>query len=75
MATLNGRGVLFAIAHDVKIATPPEVIDEIVSEFPEIAWREAGISTQVVKKRIYVQPFARAGWKEHMEATPVCRRR
>ncbi len=30
LATLGGRGVLFAIVDDVKIAAPPNVIAEIV---------------------------------------------
>jgi hypothetical protein len=45
LATLNGKGVLFAIVDDVKIAAPPVVIAEIVDTFSEVAWHEAGLST------------------------------
>ena len=58
LATLNGRGVLLAIVGDVKIAAPPSVIAEIVDSFAEVAWLEAGLTTQVVKNRIFVQPTA-----------------
>jgi hypothetical protein len=37
LATLNGRGVLFAIVDDVKIAAPLAVIAEIVNTFAEVA--------------------------------------
>ena len=37
LATLNGRGVLFAIVDDVKIAAPSAVIAEIVDTFAEVA--------------------------------------
>ena len=62
LASLNGRGVLFAIVGDVKIAAHATVIAEIVDSFVEVAWQVAGLSTQVVKNRIYVQPSARFGW-------------
>ena len=62
LATLNGRGVLFAFVDDVKIAAPPTIIAEIVDSFAEVAWHEAGLVTQVVKNRIFVQPTARTGW-------------
>jgi len=62
IATLNERGVLFAIVDDVNIAAPPVVIAEIVATFSEVAWHEAGLSTHVVKNKIYVQPSTREGW-------------
>ncbi len=46
---LNGRGVLFAVADDVKILGPPAVIKELAEGFPTIAWEEAGLTTQTVK--------------------------
>ncbi len=52
LAVLDGRGVLFAIADDVKIAAPPTVIENIVDSFAGIAWNEAGLTTQVVKNMI-----------------------
>ena len=70
MATLNGREVLFAIADDVKIAAPPNVIEEIVDSFANVAWHEAGLTTQVVKSMIYVRPTAREGWIRFLEETP-----
>jgi len=70
LATLNGRGVLFAIVDDVKIAAPHAVIAKIVDTFPEVAWHEAGLSTQVIKNKIYVQPSAREGWSRFLESTP-----
>jgi len=45
LATLSGRGVLFAIVDDVKIAAQPAVIAEIVDTFAEVAWHEAGLTT------------------------------
>ena len=39
---------------DVKIAALPDVIDEIVDTFSDVAWNEAGLTTQVIKNRIYV---------------------
>ena len=70
LATLNGRGVLFAIVDDVKIAAPPTIIAEIVDSFAEVAWHEAGLSTQVVRNRIFVQPSARSRWIQILESTP-----
>jgi hypothetical protein len=61
-ATLNGRGELSTIVDDVKIAAPPAIIAEIVDTFSEVVWHEAGLSTQVIKNKIYVQPSAREGW-------------
>jgi hypothetical protein len=62
---------VFAKADDVKIAAPPAVIAEIVDTFSEVAWHEAGLSTQVIiKNRIYVQPAARDEWCHFLDSTP-----
>ncbi len=71
LATLNGRGVPFAIADDVKIAAPPTVITEIVETFAKVAWNEADLITQVIKKISNVQPSARAGWTQFLDTTPT----
>ena len=55
---------------DVKIAAPLAVIAEIVDTFSKVVWHEAGLSTQVVKNRIYVQPSAREGWCQLLDITP-----
>jgi len=70
LVVLDRRGVLFAIADDVKIAAPPIVIEEIVDSFVDIAWNEAGLTTQVVKNKIYVQLYAREGWTKFLAETP-----
>ncbi len=54
LKALNGRGVVFAVADDVKILGPPEVIKEMAEGFPALAWQEAGLTTQTVKNRIYI---------------------
>ncbi len=69
LAILDGRGVLFAVADDLKILAPPAVICEIVAVFPKIAWEEAGLTTHTLKNRIYVQPSARNGWHHLLEST------
>ncbi len=46
MAVLDGKGVLFAIAYDVKISTTPEVTCEIVEVFVDIVWHEAGLTSR-----------------------------
>jgi hypothetical protein len=51
IATLAGIGVLFAIADDVKLIGPPDVIAELVEGFPVLAWSEACLKTQSVKKQ------------------------
>ena len=61
---------MFAIAEDVRIAAPPCVIKEIVDSFADVAWHEAGLTTKVIKNKIYVQPFAREGWVQFLEETP-----
>ena len=35
-----------------------------------VAWQEAGLTIQVIKNRIYVQPSAREGWIQFLEDTP-----
>ncbi len=42
---LNGRGVLFAVADDVKILGPPAVIKELAEGLPTLAWEEARLTT------------------------------
>jgi hypothetical protein len=51
---LDGRGALFAVADDVEIFGPPEVIVEMAEGFPALAWEEAGLTTQPVKNKIFV---------------------
>jgi hypothetical protein len=58
---LDGRGVLFAIADDVKISITPELTSEVVEVFADIAWHDARLTTQTVKNRIFVQFSARQG--------------
>jgi hypothetical protein len=70
LAVLDGRGVLFAIADDVKISAPPAVTGEVVEVFADIAWTEAGLKTQVQKNRIYVQQSAQAEWAQYLDSTP-----
>jgi len=60
MSMLDGKGVLFAVADDVKIMGPPEVIKEMAEGFPTLAWEEACLTTQTVKNRIFVQPSVQA---------------
>ncbi len=54
MKILNGRGVLLAIADDVKICAPPSVLAEIVGRLPALAMYKAGLTTQASKNRVYV---------------------
>ena len=58
LQVLDGRGVLFTIADDETILGPPEVIKEIAKGFPTLSWEEAGLTTQAVKNRIFVQSSA-----------------
>jgi len=37
LGILDGRGILFAVADDVKILGPPEVIKEMAEGFPTLA--------------------------------------
>jgi hypothetical protein len=57
---LDGRGALFAVADDVKLLGPPEVIAEMAEGFPALAWEEASLTTQTVKNKIFVQSSAQA---------------
>jgi hypothetical protein len=52
-------GVLFAMANDVKIVGPAE-IKEMTEGLPTLAGEEAGLTTQTVKNRIYVQSSIQA---------------
>ena len=70
LATLDGRGVLFEVADDLRVLDPLEVIGEIVESFPKVAWEEAGLTTQTSKNKIFVQPSARNGWRRFLETTP-----
>ncbi len=72
MKILNGRGILLAISDDVKICCPPSVLAEVVGELPALAMSEVGLTTQASKNRMYVPPFARAGWVAFMEANLRC---
>jgi len=45
ISILDGRGVLIAVADDVKLLGPPEVIAEMPQGFPSLAWEEAGLTT------------------------------
>ncbi len=67
---LDGRGALFAVADDVKILGPPEVIAEMAEGFPALAWEEAGLTTQTVKNMIFVKSSAQANWRHFLECTP-----
>jgi len=70
LATLNGRGVLFMVADDLRVLCPPDVIGEIVEAFPKVGWEEAGLTTQTKKNRMFVQPSARNGWRQFLESNP-----
>ena len=70
LATLDGRGVLFAVVDDFRVLGPPEVIGEIVEAFPKVAWEEARLTTRTAKNKIFVQPSARSGWRMFLEFTP-----
>jgi len=70
LATLDGRGVLFAVADDLRVLGPPEVIGEIVEAFPKVAWEEARLTSQTAKSMIFVKPSARNGWRRFLESTP-----
>ena len=70
MATLDGCGVLFAVADVMRVLGPPEAIGKIVEAFPKVACEEAGLTTQTTKNKIFVQPSARNGWHRFLESTP-----
>jgi len=42
----------------------------MVEGFPTLAWEEAGLTTQTVKNRIYVQPSAQANWSRFLDLSP-----
>ena len=67
---LDERGVLFAVADDVKIMGPTEVIKDMAEGFPTLSWEEACMATQTVKNRIYVQSSAQASWSRFLDLTP-----
>ncbi len=50
---LDGRGVLFAAADEVKILGSLEARKQMAEGFPTLAWEEAGLTTQTVKNRIF----------------------
>jgi hypothetical protein len=70
MKVIDGRGILLAIADDVKICAPPEVIAEIVAKLPELAMSEAGLTTHATKNMVYVQPPALARWTTYLNNNP-----
>jgi hypothetical protein len=70
LALLDGHGVLFAVSDDLRMLAPPAVIREIVEVFPVTAWEEAGLTTQTLKNKIFVQPSARNGWRALLDSTP-----
>ena len=68
---LDGRGVLLAVADDVKLLGLPEVIAAEMSKgFPALALEEAGLTTHTVKNRMYVQSSAQANWCRFLDLTP-----
>ena len=67
---LDGRGVLFAVADDVKIPGPSELIKEMAKGFPTMTWEEADLTTQTVKNRIFLQSSAQANWSHFIAMTP-----
>ena len=70
MKIFNGRGILLAIADDVKICTPPSVLAQIVDTLPTLAMSEAELTTQATKNRVYVQSSARASWIAYLDTNP-----
>jgi hypothetical protein len=70
LRVFDGRGVLFAVADDVKILGPPEVIKEMAEGFPTLAWEETSLTTHTVKNRIFVQHSAQAKWNHFIAVTP-----
>jgi hypothetical protein len=53
---LDGRGVLFGVADDVRILGPPEVITEMAKGFPTLTWEEAGLTIQKTKNESLCSP-------------------
>ena len=58
------------VLDDLRILAPLAVIREIVEAFPVIAREEASHRPQTLKNRVYVQPFARNGWRSLLDSTP-----
>jgi hypothetical protein len=67
---MDGKGILLGLADDCNILGPPEVVAKVIGKLPELAMSEAGLQTQAMKNRIYVQPSARAGWIAYLEEHP-----
>jgi hypothetical protein len=57
----DGRGVLFAVADDVKLVGPQKITANMAEVFPTLAWEEADLTTKMVKSRIYVK----SSWISH----------
>ena len=70
LAVLDGRGILVAVADDLKIIAPAEVIAEVAGVLPEIAWSEGGLEEQETKTPIFVPPTARQGWLDYLNNNP-----
>jgi len=70
MKIIGDRGVLFSIIDDVKIASPPSVLAEIVAQLPTLSLAESGLKIQASKNRVYVPPSARETWKSYLENNP-----
>jgi len=58
------------LADECNILGPPKVVAKVVGKLPELAMSEAGLKTQAMKNRIYVQPSARTGWIAYLEDNP-----
>ncbi len=69
---LDCRGILLAIADDVKICSPPSVLAEIVGKLLALAMSEARLTTQASNNRVYVQPSAIAMWIAYLDSNPRC---
>ena len=72
MEILNGRGILLAIADDVKMCASPFLLTKIVGKLPAPAMSEAGLATQASKNRVYGQPSAKSAWIAYLDAKPRC---
>ena len=70
MKIIGDRGVLFSIIDDVKIASPPSVLAEIVAQLSTLSLAESGFNIQASKNRVYVPPSARETWKSYLETNP-----
>jgi hypothetical protein len=46
------------------------IIGGIVEVFAEDAWQEAGLTTQPVMNKIFVQTSAREGWRQSLDSSP-----